>query len=256
MTRKIVYILISIIVLTAMLFSTSAAFAVEDDNGFTMLKNGDTGDDVILVQFRLRDLGYFNYKITNYFGPYTTETLAEFQKENGLGADGVLGPETYEVLFSNTAKRKPVEQRVKPAPKATSSSTRYGELKDWFSYVLPRFDRGEKVKVTDLETGISFYMVRTGGSNHADSEPASSSDTKKIKEIYGGEWSWERRAMVVRLDGHYIAASMHGFPHAYDMISGNGMAGHLCIHFLNSKTHIRDAKDPEHQAMVQAASGN
>ena len=256
MIKKISYIIISVILIVGFLFSSGAALAEEENSGFTMLKDGDIGDDVILVQFRLRDLGYFNYKITNYFGPYTTQTLAEFQKVNGLSADGVLGPETYEILFSNAAKRKPVEQRVKAQPKEKSSSVRYGALKDWFSYVMPRFDKGEKVKVTDLETGISFYMVRTGGSNHADSEPVSSSDSEKIKEIWGGEWSWERRAVVVRLDGEYIAASMHGYPHAYDLVSGNGMAGHLCIHFLNSKTHIRDATDSEHQAMVQAASGN
>ncbi len=236
------------------MLSSGGALA-EEDTESNMLKEGDTGDDVILVQLRLRDLGYFNYKITNFFGKYTMLTLAEFQKNNKLGADGVLGPETSRILFSNAAVRKPIEERKKPEPKVKKASVPTGKLKDWFSYVYPRFDRGEKIKVYDVDTGITFYMVRVGGSNHADVEPVSSSDTKKIKEAYGGEWSWERHAIIVRLDGEYIAASMNGFPHAYDMISGNSMKGHVCIHFLNSKTHIRDAKDPLHQDMVYKAAG-
>jgi peptidoglycan hydrolase-like protein with peptidoglycan-binding domain len=237
----------------------STVLAEENDTAtsdYILIKEGYKGDYAIQVQMRLKDLGYFNYKITNVYGSYTKETLRMFQEENGLPADGILGPETAEVLFSNAAKRKPVEEIVKPEPKsAAASSVPTGALKDWFSYVYPRFSRGEKIKVWDVETGITYYMVRVGGSNHADVEPASASDTKKFLETYGGEWSWDRRAVVVRLDGEYIAASTNGFPHGYETVSGNGMEGQVCIHFLNSKTHIRDAVDSAHQAMVYKAAG-
>jgi len=253
--KKITSFLIVFLAVSIYLFSSTLAFAKEDGEEFILLKDGDTGDYPLQVQYRLKDLGYFNYKITGYYGPYTKETVREFQAENGLPADGILGPETAEILFSAAAKRRPVKEIKKPEPKAPSVSVPTGKLKDWFSYVYPRFDRGEKVKVYDIETGITYYMVRVGGSNHADVEPATASDTAKFKKTYDGEWSWDRRPVVVRLDGVYIAASTNGFPHGYETISGNGMEGQVCIHFLNSKTHIRDAVDPAHQAMVQIAAG-
>ena len=254
MIKKISCLVSVFVIATALIFSSSSVLA-EDSAEEITLKDGDSGDYVILVQLRLRDLGYFNYKITNYFGAYTRLTLAEFQENNNLGADGVLGPKTAEVLFSNAAIRRPIEERKKPEPKVNTPSVPTGKLKDWFSYVYPNFDRGEKIKVYDVDTGITYYMVRVGGSNHADVEPVSKADTAKLLKTYDGEWSWDRRAIVVRLDGVYIAASTNGFPHGYETVPGNGMTGQICIHFLNSKTHIHDAKDPLHQAMIQKAAG-
>ena len=257
MSRKISCFLIVFLAVTIYLISPATAYAEEESSNsdYILIKEGYQGDYAIQVQLRLKDLGYFNYKITNTYGPYTKETMREFQKENGLPADGILGPETAEILFSNAAKRKPVEERKKPVPKESSPSVPKGKLRDWFSYVYPRFDRGEKIKVYDVETGITYYMVRVGGSNHADVEPATAADCEKFLATYGGEWSWDRRAVVVKLDGEYIAASTNGFPHGYETISGNNMEGQVCIHFLNSKNHIHNAVDPDHQAMVHVAAG-
>lgn len=221
-----------------------------------LLKKGSEGDDVILLQLRLKDLGYYNYKITNYFGSFTEEALWEFQKANGLSKDGVLGNDTYGIVFSNNAIRKPIEAVVKPTPKpkyAGSSKIPKAHLRDWFSYVLPRFSRRETAKVYDVLTGISYNVVRVGGSNHADVEPATALDCAKLKSTYGGTWSWDRRAIVIRIDGEYIAASTNGYPHGYETIAGNDMNGQICVHFLNSKTHYAGAMCPEHQGMVQYA---
>lgn len=66
---------------------------------------GDRGDDVIELQTRLSELGYYTYgKITGYFGTITTTALKEFQAHNGLSADGKAGKLTRAVLFSDTAK--------------------------------------------------------------------------------------------------------------------------------------------------------
>lgn len=248
-------IIISLIIIL-MLIMPNVAFAENNSSDFQILKKGSEGDDVILIQMRLKDLGYFNYKITNVFGQFTHNALRDFQKENELSSDGVLGEESYGVLFSNSAKRKPVEAVVKPTPKpeyAGSSSIPKAKLLDWFDYVYPRFDRGEKVKVYDVETGITYYVIRVGGSNHADVEPATAADCKALKKTYADKWSWDRRAVVVKLDGVYIAASINGYPHGYETISGNNMNGQICIHFLNSRTHINNAMCPTHQRMVQKA---
>lgn len=259
---------------------TPGAMQTFDDENTMILSAGSQCDEVILLQSRLRDLGYFNYKITNYYGVKTKEAVANFQKQNGLTADGVAGPDTYNVLFNNAAQRAAIEEVVKPTPtpsptpqRSTSSSSSsstssnktsskkhasgapIGELKNWFSWVSKRFTYKDKVQVIDVNTGIKFYVIMVGGHNHADVEPASKEDTAKLKKIYGGSWSWSRRAVVVKISGHWVAASINGMPHGYETVSGNGMDGQVCIHFLNSKTHVRSLPDADHQAMVRRAAG-
>ncbi len=265
-TKKLLIILLGFTIIISLVTQIDTAMADETSNTETesaeatlepiLLQKGSEGDDVILLQLRLKDLGYFNYKITDQFGSFTEQALIDFQKVNGLSRDGVVGEETYAVLYSNDAKRKPVEIVVEPTPKpqyAGSSKIPKANLRDWFSYVLPRFSRGETIKVYDVKTGISYNMIRVGGYNHADVEPATAEDCAKLKQTYSGVWSWERRPIVVVLDGEYIAASTNGYPHGYETISGNDMTGQVCIHFLNSRTHNANAVDAEHQAAIQYA---
>lgn len=117
------------------------------------------------------------------------------------------------------------------------------------------YARGTRATVIDVQTGRSFQVVRLGGYNHADVEPATAADTAIMKGIYGGTWSWNRRAVVVVVNGQRIAGSMNGMPHGGANISNNNFAGHFCIHFLNSRTHGSNRVDAAHQAAVQAAIG-
>ncbi|MCC3377949.1 hypothetical protein LKX83_33445, partial [Cohnella sp. REN36] len=70
------------------------------------------------------------------------------------------------------------------------------------------------------------------GKYHADVQPLTKADTKIMKQIYNGKWSWKRKAIVVKKDHHYYAASMQGMPHGGDGIPDNSFSGHFCIHFL------------------------
>ena len=129
-----------------------------------------------------------------------------------------------------------------------------GVTLNWWTEVRHMFPRGMEVNVTDVTTGRSFMMRRTGGRNHADSEPVSVMDAMIIFEIWDG-WSWNRRPVIVEINGQFIAASMNGMPHGFDTIPGNGLRGHLCIHFRHSWTHVGNRECIEHQAMVLRASG-
>lgn len=227
-----------------------------DIDSSEILKIKSQGEEVVNLQMRLRDLGYFNYKVTGYYAEATRGAVALFQEENGLAVDGTVGPETKGVLYSSKAKRHtamPTEaNEFLPASRGGASSL--GVMVDWFEQGQYLFPRGDIAKVTDLSTGKTFMMKRTGGNYHADSEPASAADAETIKTVWGG-WSWERRAVIVEAGGVRIAASMHGMPHAFDRVSDNGMSGHVCIHFYRSRTHIRNKEDAEHQAMVRRAAG-
>lgn len=246
-----------LIFLSLLAFCIPLSSALADpagEDGPLIIRKGDEGDNVILLQMRLADLGYFDTAITGYFGDVTENAVIAFQKENKLTADGKVGQQTSDVLFSNEAVREPVVAVKKPVVKAVSKCPN-GKLRDWFTYVNSRWQRGEKCLVIDYATGIQYYMIRVGGSLHADVEPATKADCAKLLKTYGGVWTYERRAVVVRIGGEYIAASTNGFPHGYETVANNDMYGQVCIHFLNSKTHCGDAVCPIHQAMVRKAAG-
>ena len=128
------------------------------------------------------------------------------------------------------------------------------QMADWWtSNIQKTFKVGVIATVTDVDTGISWQVKRSGGSNHADVQPLTAADTAKMKKVYGGSWSWNRRAIWVTIDGVSYAASMNGMPHGSGSIKNNNFDGHHCIHFLNSRTHTGNRWDTAHQAAVQKA---
>ena len=91
------------------------------------LRNGDKGDDVKLVQKRLKELGYYKSSVDGKMGKGTVNALKAFQKAHGLNDDGVAGQATYAVLFSDNALKKgttPTPQPTEiptPAPEVTAA---------------------------------------------------------------------------------------------------------------------------------------
>lgn len=108
--------------------------------------------------------------------------------------------------------------------------------------------------IIDVETGFSFKVQRRAGNQHADVQPLTYKDTKIMKKIYNGKWSWNRRAILVLVEDQLLAASMHGMPHGAGALK-NGFPGHFCVHFWESTTHKRDKMDPAHQLMILKAAG-
>ena len=57
------------------------------------------GDDVATLQSRLQDLGFYTGLVDGYFGLQTHNGLMSYQREYGLAADGICGPETLRSLY-------------------------------------------------------------------------------------------------------------------------------------------------------------
>ena len=65
---------------------------------------GDSGDTVKRVQELLNKLGYLSSSnVTGYFGDVTESAVKEFQRKNGLSADGNVGVKTMTKLTSSDA---------------------------------------------------------------------------------------------------------------------------------------------------------
>ena len=90
----------------------------------------------------------------------------------------------------------------------------YGEVLDWFQEAQYVFPVGKTGKLVDLQTGKSFMIQRTMGANHSDTETLTAQDTAKMKEIFGGAWSWTRRPFLLEVEGRKFAVSVAGMPHA------------------------------------------
>ena len=127
------------------------------------------------------------------------------------------------------------------------------EIQDWeaVNKIIPKYSL---FTVIDVETGKSFNVQRRAGSRHADVQPLTREDTRIMKEIYDGNWSWKRRAVLILADENLIPASMHGMPHGAGSLQ-NGFRGHFCIHFLGSTTHRTGRSDFSHYVMILKAAG-
>ena len=78
------------------------------------LREGMVGDDVLSVQLRLAALGYYTGELDGVYGSGTITAMKAFQGRNKLTVDGVCGPNTLMVLFSNDAID--AGSTVQPAP--------------------------------------------------------------------------------------------------------------------------------------------
>lgn len=65
------------------------------------IKKGSKGPEVKKWQFYLAGQGYTKVVADGNFGPATEQATKDWQKKNGLGADGVVGNRTYAFAMQN-----------------------------------------------------------------------------------------------------------------------------------------------------------
>ncbi len=66
--------------------------------GFPVLRNGSVGVYVLVLQDALNALGFTGGGLDGYFGPSTRRAVINFQRSQGLGADGIVGCATWQQL--------------------------------------------------------------------------------------------------------------------------------------------------------------
>ncbi|WFD12099.1 peptidoglycan-binding domain-containing protein [Tepidibacter hydrothermalis] len=245
----------------------NTANAYTQINSSLLLKTGIRNQNVVLLQNRLKELGYFPANPTGYYGSITKQSVLNFQKANNLVADGIAGKNTIQKLNS---------LNIKNTPSVTRGSSTTSSNWSWFSKIQYAIPRGATFEVLDIYSGKSFKANRTYGTNHIDAETISEYDTSIYKSVFGGNWSWSKRPIVVTYNGISLPASMAGMPHAgndnapsaayttwrsdgygagtnLDAIKNNGMHGVFDIHFIGSRTHSSNRVDNVHQNNIKIA---
>jgi len=112
---------------------TQAPTEEEVKTGKKVVKSGMKGDFVKKLQQQLKSLGFDPKGTDGKFGKNTKNAVVEFQKQSGLKADGVVGVDTYKVIFFEPGTEKPIELAAKePAdvftPKAPEIKTQQPQI--------------------------------------------------------------------------------------------------------------------------------
>ena len=209
--------------------------STDDDS----LRKGATGTAVKTLQTNLKKLGFYTAYVDGSFGATTERAVKAFQKKYGLTADGVAGSATL--------------KKIESAVASASSGKITTEQLDWFNGGKNVIPNGAVFQIKDVSTGLIFSARRQSGGNHMDAEPLTAEDTAILKKINGGTFSWRRRAVLVKYNGHVYAASIYSEPHGTNTILDNNFDGQFCLHFYGSKTHGTDRVDADHQKCVEQA---
>ena len=209
--------------------------STDDDS----LRKGATGTAVKTLQTNLKKLGFYTAYVDGSFGSTTESAVKAVQKKYGLTADGVAGSATL--------------KKIESAVASASSGKITTERLDWFNGGKNVILNGAVFQIKDVSTGLIFSARRQSGGNHMDAEPLTAEDTAILKKINGGTFSWRRRAVLVKYNGHVYAASIYSEPHGTNTILDNNFDGQFCLHFYGSKTHGTDRVDADHQKCVEQA---
>lgn len=102
--------------------STTASLKLANRSSTSTLKIGSQGPAVTDLQKRLKAIGQFPHAVDGVFGPLTDRAVKNFQRQYGLFADGIVGPQTLSKLQSvskgnhvdNTGSDKPKNAQEKP----------------------------------------------------------------------------------------------------------------------------------------------
>jgi Tol biopolymer transport system component len=142
---------------------------------------------VRLAQQRLFELGYAEVgEIDGYFGTKTESAVRRFQTVNGLAVDGVIGPETWEWLFSPKAIPAP------PLPTASPTSAVFTGNIVFVSYR----DGDEEIYIMNAD---GSNQTRLTHSQYGDVEPVLSPDGQSI--VFVSQRAGGHKLFIMNVDG-------------------------------------------------------
>ena len=131
------------------------------DKGYVVyreLSRGDKGEEVIELQNRLTELGYFSGTVNGKFDSETSRAVKQFQRLNGVADSGVATVETLLILYGTDAEGMPV---ATPKPTSTPKPTINPELESY-----NEFDYTEAARYPEKYNGtpVSGKVIQVIGS--------------------------------------------------------------------------------------------
>lgn len=103
----------------------------------TEIKQGSSGPIVKAYQWTLGKLGYTPGNIDGQFGPRTANVTKNYQKDNGIEADGVVGKNTYSLLNTDLDEKGVSEFPADIGLKSKKPSFNIDPKKSGFGIKIP-----------------------------------------------------------------------------------------------------------------------
>ena len=130
----------------------------------TVWQKGSCDDEVVKIQTRLAELGYYDGEIDGDFGDMTDAAFRAFQKAAGLTVDGIAGSDR-EVLYSDNAPAKKVEtvkETVEEPTEAPTEAPAPTEEVEEVEETQPAAEdeAAEEIEEEDIVSG--FVMMKNG----------------------------------------------------------------------------------------------
>ena len=222
-------------------------FGVQADESNKIIQQGDKGEEIVRIQTRLFDLGYYSYKPTGSYRTVTRTAVVDYQAASGLMSDGSVGAETMDALFSRGAKRVEFHAYVPLSFSAQGSIAQRGNPIVWKD-VQPKLKAGESYRIKNAATGEEATLLFVSGENHAEMDlPLQIQDRTAaltmLTNWLGNSNSFYKCAILFDLDGQWVSASIQ-----WDGVS------HACIYFSGSLSHVLHLPDLEHEANIRKVS--
>lgn len=85
-------------ILTSLVLVFYLIFSSDLSSADALSKVGSRGDEVTRIQTKLQELGLYTGNVDGIFGSNTQNAVKQFQRNNGLDADGIVGSKTLAAL--------------------------------------------------------------------------------------------------------------------------------------------------------------
>ena len=122
------------------------------------LRIGSRGDLVKALQTKLKELGYYTDSVDGEYGSSTAAAVKEFQRRNGLTADGVAGEKTLKKLYtSGSAVSAATVRPTAASPANTSQNTQIQAT------LLKKGDSGSEVRALQARLMELGYLTSVDG---------------------------------------------------------------------------------------------
>ncbi len=149
------------------------------------LRFGNAGENVRRLQMRLQELGYLmDNTVTGNYSAATRTAVQQYQRDKGLQADGVAGPQTITSLWNNTQyvpaptpSTTPAEtaspdstpapsETVTPAPSATATPVPVPEVFDTNLYLRKGQTNDNVKKLQQALKHLGYFSSSTAVTNY------------------------------------------------------------------------------------------
>jgi peptidoglycan hydrolase-like protein with peptidoglycan-binding domain len=124
---------------------------------------GSRGENVRTIQYLLRHHG-FPVQVDRIFGPRTQEAVRKFQRDRGLGVDGIVGNQTWPaliVLVASGSRGDPVRAVQRQLNARTSSLAVDGRFGPQTALAVRQFQQANGLLVDGIVGPNTWYALAT-----------------------------------------------------------------------------------------------